>query len=86
MDYITNRIFIIYYGGIAVILFAFVYIVYFHFKDDDHIDLREHFGIILLYVFLLITAIYLWGIITDFINTMIVKIEIYKKTMEIKVG
>jgi len=86
MGYITNRAFLIYYTGIFFIIFAFVYLLYFHFRNDENIDLKKHLGIITIYTLLLITAIYIWGIITDFINTLLTEIEIYRKITELKIG
>ncbi|WP_457560733.1 hypothetical protein [Caminibacter sp.] len=86
MDFITSRLFVIYISGVIVIISAFVYLIYFHFRDDDNIDIKEHFGILAIYIILLIMAIYLWGIISNFIDTIILKIELYKKLTEIKIG
>ncbi len=86
MDYITNEIFIVYYIGVFFIIFGFIYLIYFHFKEDENIKLKEHIGIIILYISLLILAIYMWGVIINFIFTLINKIEIYKKMMEFNIG
>ncbi len=86
MDYITNEIFIVYYIGVFFIIFGFIYLIYFHFKKDENIKLKEHIGIIILYISLLILAIYMWGVIINFIFTLINKIEIYKKMMEFNIG
>jgi hypothetical protein len=84
MDYITSRTFLIYYIGVFFIIFAFVYLLYFHFRNDENIDLKEHIGLIGLYTVLLIAAIYTWGIISEFIDTLIIRIQIYK--MESGIG
>jgi prepilin signal peptidase PulO-like enzyme (type II secretory pathway) len=86
MDYITSRIFIIYITGVVFIILSFIYLVYFHFRKDENIDLKENWGIILIYLFLLVLSIYTWGVISNFIDTMLTIIEIHKKMTEINIG
>ena len=86
MDYTINRLFLIYYSGALFILFGFIYLIHYHFKNDENINIKEHIGIVLIYIFLLVLAMYLWGIISNFIDITLLKIEIYKKMMEKSIG
>ena len=54
---------IIFYFGSIIIILAFVWLVFIRFKEDDEIDLEEHFWLIILYIILLIIAIIVWRII-----------------------
>ena len=54
---------VIFYFGSIIIIFAFVWLVFIRFKEDDEINLKEHLWLIVLYIILLITAIIAWRVI-----------------------
>ena len=54
---------VIFYFGSIIIIFAFVWLVFIRFREDDEINLKEHLWLIVLYIILLITAIIAWRVI-----------------------
>jgi len=73
---------IIFYFGVIVIIGWYVHLVVQRFKEEDTIDLKEHFWIIVVYIVLIIVSIIVWRIIylllissTDFIINYNTQIE-----------
>jgi hypothetical protein len=60
MQFILNNIF---YFGVFIIIGIFVWLFILRFKEDDDIDLKDHLWIIILYLVLMILAIFTWRII-----------------------
>ena len=59
MDFMTD---IIFYFGVLIIIGWYIYLVIQRFKEEDKIDLREHFWIIVVYIFLVIVSIIAWRV------------------------
>ena len=53
---------IIFYFGSIIIIGVYIYLVIERFKEEDKIDLKEHFWIIVVYIFLVIISIIAWRI------------------------
>ena len=58
---------IIFYFGVIIIIGWYVYLVVQRFKEEDKIDLKKHFWIIVLYIVLLIVSIIVWKVISLFL-------------------
>jgi len=58
---------IIFYFGVIVIIGWYIHLIVQRFKEEDKIDLKEHFWIIVLYIVLLIVSIIVWRIISLFL-------------------
>ena len=58
---------IIFYFGIIVIIGWYIYLLIQRFKEEDNIDLKEHFWIIIIYIVLLIVSIIVWRTIYLFL-------------------
>jgi len=71
MQFILNNIF---YFGVLIIIGIFVWLFILRFKEDDEIDLKSHFWIIVLYLSLMILAIVTWRVIYLLIVSNYVKI------------
>jgi len=54
---------IIFYFGSIIIVVWYVYVLVQRFKEEDKIDLKKHFWIILVYVILLVVSIIAWRVI-----------------------
>jgi len=54
---------IIFYFGIIIIIGIFIWFLFIKFKNEDEINLKEHFWIIILYILLIVAAIITWRII-----------------------
>jgi len=76
---VNNVIF--YFGSIVIIVF-FVGLAVKRFKEDDSIDLNKHKWIILIYIVLLVMAIIAWRILDLMIESKMLQITKYNKTIE----
>jgi len=54
---------IIFYFGSIIIIGIFIWFLFIKFKNEDEINLKEHFWIIILYILLIVTAIITWRVI-----------------------
>ena len=54
---------IIFYFGTVIIIGIFIWFLFIKFKNEDEINLKEHFWIIILYILLIVAAIITWRII-----------------------
>ena len=54
---------IIFYFGTIIIIGLYIYLVIQRFKEEDEIDLKNHFWIIVVYIILVIISIITWRVI-----------------------
>ena len=54
---------IIFYFGIIIIIGLYIYLVIQRFKEEDEIDLKNHFWIIVVYIILVVISIITWRVI-----------------------
>lgn len=54
---------IVFYFGAFIIIGLYIYLVIQRFKEEDEIDLKEHFWIIVVYIILIVVSIVAWRII-----------------------
>jgi len=54
---------IVFYFGAFIIIGLYIYLVIQRFKEEDEIDLKEHFWIIVVYIILIVMSIVAWRII-----------------------
>ena len=73
---------IIFYFGTFVITAAFAGLLVVKFKDEDNIDLNRHKWIIILYIILLVLAIFTWGIMYKMLNSNTNKIIQHNQQIE----
>jgi len=64
----VNKLEIVYYFGIIILITGVISIMYFRFKEYDEIDLKNHIVIIVIYIVLLVLAIILWRILFDMLH------------------
>ena len=73
---------IIFYFGTFIIIAAFIGLVSIKFKNEDNIDLSKHKWIIILYIILLVLAIFTWGIMYKMLNSNTNKIIEHNQQIE----
>jgi len=73
---------IIFYFGTIIITAAFIGLVTVKFKNEDNIDLSKHKWIIILYIILLVLAIFTWGIMYKMLNSNTNKIIEHNQQIE----
>lgn len=68
MQYLKNEmnLEILFYIGALTIVFIDAWLVLIYFKGYDEISLKEHFWIIIVYIGLLILALYAWRYFFDY--------------------
>lgn len=71
---------IFYFGSVLIIAF-FIGVVINRFKDND-ISLKEHFWIIIIYIFLMVLAIIVWRVIELLLTSNIARINNYNSLIE----
>ncbi|HIQ51471.1 MAG TPA: hypothetical protein EYH54_05905 [Nautiliaceae bacterium] len=54
---------IIFYFGVLIIIGTYVYLIIQRFREEDRIDLKKHFWIIIIYIILIIMSIIVWRVI-----------------------
>lgn len=73
---------VIFYFGAIIIIAFFIGLAVIRFKEDDEIDLKKHLWIIIIYIILLIIAIFSWRILNLMIASKMNQITNYNKTIE----
>ena len=62
-----NNLDLLFYAGVVVILAFYIIIVYYRFGEDDYIDLKEHWGFIVIDIILLVLTIVVWRYVFDIV-------------------